>query len=402
MNTSFKKASLVIVLVLVTGSILYLESQKVRPKTIQETVQCIPGPNGSCATTEEAATVENRESVTVQVPKTSQAPADLIMKKEKEYDRYAEIVLPSGYINTDGKPLSIGELVGKKVILVDFWTYSCINCQRTLPYLTSWYAKYKNAGLEIVSIHTPEFAFEKVRENVEKAAQGFGVTYPIVQDNDYGTWRAYRNNYWPRKYLIDIDGFVVYDHIGEGAYDVTENKILELLAERAERLGGNAPTASVGGVEAETVDATKPRTPEIYFGAWRNELLGNGTKYKEGEQSLTIPLFKYSNVFYLGGTWNIAREFVINTTGGARITLPYQAQKVFMVARADSPVRAKILIDGAIIPLSMRGADIDENGYVTFQEDRLYRLVESETWGQHTIEIFIETPGLEAYTFTFG
>jgi thiol-disulfide isomerase/thioredoxin len=134
----------------------------------------------------------------------------------------------SGYINThDGFRLS--EIVGKKVVLVDFWTYSCINCQRTQPYLNAWYKKYKDAGLEIVGVHTPEFAFEKDRANVVAAVEKFGITYPVVQDNDYQTWGTYGNRYWPRKYLIDIDGYIVYDHIGEGGYEETEEKIQELL-----------------------------------------------------------------------------------------------------------------------------------------------------------------------------
>ena len=137
--------------------------------------------------------------------------------------RYVEIANPSGFLNTgmnpDGsaKPITIGELVGRKVILVDFMTYSCINCQRTFPHVTAWYEKYKDKGLEIVGIHTPEFAFEKNIDNVRIAMKKAGITYPVVLDNGYSTWGAYANNYWPRKYLIDINGTIVYDHIGEGA-----------------------------------------------------------------------------------------------------------------------------------------------------------------------------------------
>src|SRR3989344_3254541 len=181
------------------------------------------------------------------------AGATLILQfKPKEYTNrlslglkqpYVEIVNPSGFLNTgvdsDGKvaPVTLGDLVGKKVILVDFMTYSCINCQRTFPHVKAWYEKYKDKGLEIVGIHTPEFAFEKNIENVRVAMKKAGITYPVVLDNDYGTWKAYANNYWPRKYLIDINGNIVYDHIGEGAYEETEMKILELLEERAKLLG---------------------------------------------------------------------------------------------------------------------------------------------------------------------
>jgi len=157
-----------------------------------------------------------------------------IQEKEKIYPAAKEIVAPAGFINVDN--VKIQDLIGKKVILVDFWTYSCINCQRTLPYLTSWYEKYKDQGLEIIGVHTPEFEFEKKIENVQWAIDKYGIKYPVALDNDYGTWNAYANRYWPRKYLIDIDGYVVYDHIGEGAYDATEKKIQELLRERMVRL----------------------------------------------------------------------------------------------------------------------------------------------------------------------
>src|SRR3989344_6023153 len=399
-NSPAKNIALIAILIIIVGSIFYLESQKARPGSplpiATGVEECVPGPNGSCTTPLQTAVSGGNQSPTGQAP-TLQISPEVLAAKEKKYERYVEITSPSGFINTDGKSLTIGELVGKKVVMVDFWTYSCINCQRTLPYLTNWYAKYKDAGLEIVSIHTPEFEFEKVRENVVKAAESFGVTYPIVQDNDFGTWRAYGNRYWPRKYLIDIDGFIVYDHIGEGAYAETEKKIQELLAERDQRLGTTNLTSNEIAVPetAETVDISKPRTPEIYFGAWRNELFGNGIRFTQGEQNLSLPAMLSQNVFYFDGVWDIEREYAENAAAGARIILPYQAQRVFIVARADTPVRVKILIDGKDIPASMRGRDVDKNGYVTIQEDRLYRLVEDSIWGKHTIEIKIESPKLQ-------
>src|SRR3989344_4497830 len=171
-------------------------------------------------------------------PKEGLIPAG---QKSSMYSLAPELVSPDGYINTDGKPVTLAEFRGKKVVLLDIWTYSCINCQRTFPYLKDWYAKYKDEGLEIIGIHTPEFAFEKVKANVEKAAKGFGLTYPIVQDNQYQTWNALGNQYWPRKYLVDIDGYIVYDHIVEGAYAETEMAIQKALLERPERLGGGLP-----------------------------------------------------------------------------------------------------------------------------------------------------------------
>lgn len=159
-------------------------------------------------------------------------------EKAKRFARAPEIVGASGYVNTGGAPVRISDYTGKSVVLVEFWTYSCINCQHVLPHTTKLYSTYKDKGLVVIGIHTPEFAFEHLQKNVETAAKKFGVEYPVVLDNDYATWGAFQNRYWPRKYLIDIDGFVVYDHIGEGAYAQTETRIQEALLERALRMGG--------------------------------------------------------------------------------------------------------------------------------------------------------------------
>jgi len=160
-------------------------------------------------------------------------PTAKMKESTKQFIPVPEITLPAGYINTNNLPFTIGEHIGKSIILVDFWTYGCINCQRTLPYLNKWHATYGDKGLVIIGIHTPEFAYERVKENVEEATRRFGVQYPVVLDNAYGTWGAFKNNYWPRKYLINMDGNIVYDHIGEGAYADIETKIQELLLERA-------------------------------------------------------------------------------------------------------------------------------------------------------------------------
>lgn len=142
-----------------------------------------------------------------------------------------DISTPDGFINTNGKPITISEFKGKKVVLVSFWTFSCINCKRTLPYLNDWYSKYKDQGLEIVSIHTPEFAFERVQKNVEDAVTKQNIKYPVVLDNDYSTWNSYNNQYWPRKYLVNKDGYIIYDHAGEGDYEETEKQIKKALEE---------------------------------------------------------------------------------------------------------------------------------------------------------------------------
>ncbi len=321
-------------------------------------------------------------------------------QKSAMYQRAPELVSPDGYINTEGKRITLAELRGKKVVLLDVWTYSCINCQRTLPYLKDWYAKYKNQGLEIVAVHTPEFAFEKVQKNVETAVAGFGLTYPVVLDNDYRTWNAYGNQYWPRKYLIDIDGYIIYDHIGEGAYAETEAQIQRALAERAVRLGEDMPQAVV---PTEIVSPEgRANSPETYFGAWRNNNFGNGVAREEGRQTLTIPERLAPNAFYLGGAWNFEYEYMTNESPGAQLRFIYDAKDVYFVAAANEPVKIKITRDGGKPLGAARGADADENGFATIREERLYKLIQDTVSGPHTIEIEVQAPGLQAYTFTFG
>lgn len=323
-------------------------------------------------------------------------------EKEARYEKAPELAEPDGYINTDGQAVSIGQYRGDKVVLLDIWTYSCINCQRTIPYLKAWHEKYADDGLVIIGVHTPEFAFEKVKANVEKAVRDFGIEYPVVQDNEYKTWRAYGNQYWPRKYLIDIDGYIVYDHIGEGAYAETERQIRKALSERATRLGTAMPDSGIVAEEMGQDGPTSVRSPETYFGAWRNENLGNGTPGLEGRQVFSIPVRLLPNVLYLDGTWDIEREYAKNASRGARIHFSYTSSDVYFVARADTPVMIRITRDGGERLGDARGADVGADGIMTVHEDRLYKLVEDSTSGEHIIEMEVLMPGLEAYTFTFG
>lgn len=320
--------------------------------------------------------------------------------------KYKEIVDPSGFVNTpstssgQATPISIGELVGKKVILVDFLTYSCINCQRTFPYLNAWYAKYKDQGLEIVGIHTPEFAFEKDIDNVREAMKRFGIMHPVVLDNDYATWNAYGNQYWPRKYLIDIHGNVVYDHIGEGGYDETEMKIRELLAERAKVLGmGEPPMGDTLAASVIPETAIEARSPETYFGSARNEYLANGTPGRSGTQQFSLPKTFMHNALYLGGSWNIVPEYAAPDTGGS-VAYSYSAKRVYLVAEANAPVSVEVLQDGKPVG-SSGGADV-KNGMVTIGESRLYELVDNPAPGIRTLELRVNGTGLRLYTFTFG
>lgn len=320
---------------------------------------------------------------------------------------YHEIVDPSGFVNTgvndDGTPkaITIKEFIGKKVIMVDFLTYSCINCQRTFPYVNAWDEKYRDQGLEIIGIHTPEFAFEKDINNVREAMKRFGITHPIVLDNAYGTWNAYGNNFWPRRYLIDIYGNIVYDHAGEGAYEETEMKIKELLAERAQVLGeGTMPHDSA--LVSSTVSVTTPsaQSPETYFGSARNEYLGNGRQGTGGTQRFSLPQTFKSDMLYLGGIWSIVSEYA-EATSDAMVVYRYNAKDVYLVAEAGVATQVEVFVDGKH-PQPSSKSEVDGQGMITIKESRLYHVATSEATGEHVLKLQIHGRGVRLYTFTFG
>ncbi|PJE64667.1 MAG: thiol-disulfide isomerase [Candidatus Ryanbacteria bacterium CG10_big_fil_rev_8_21_14_0_10_43_42] len=327
---------------------------------------------------------------------------DRIQKKQEQYEFAKEISTPDGFINTDGS--TIEELIGEKIILVDFWTYSCINCQRTIPYLNSWHEKYADEGLVILGIHTPEFEFEKEYANVKRAVEQFGIMYPVILDNDFSTWQSYKNRYWPRKYLIDIDGFIVYDHIGEGGYNETEEKIVELLNERRGVLGeqGNVSinTASPVGVES----ITDVRTPETYLGAKRVEYLANLPSEKCISMSCTYEVRGEieQNTFQLQGVWQLRPEESTLISGEGSLFLHFFAGKVNVVAGSETPVEAELYLDGKRVEDEFAGAHV-KNGSVIFQNHDLYNLIDLKgDAGAHILEIRVKKSGLSAFAFTFG
>lgn len=316
-----------------------------------------------------------------------------------EVKPYQEIVNPSGFVNTNDQPIQIADYVGKKVILLDIMTYSCINCQRTFPYVTGWYKKYQDDGLIVIGIHTPEFAFEKDKDNVAAAMERFGITFPVVLDNEYGTWNALGNRFWPRKYLIDINGDIVYDHIGEGAYDETERKIQELLLERAERLGEAVTFDTSLVADSFTVEKTKSASPETYLGASRNEYLGNGEVGKKGVQTFVTPEEVALNTLYLGGTWNLSSQAAASVAE-ATLTYRYYGKEVYIVASANTDVQVEVWQDGVLVD-EMAGEDVT-TGMFTIQESRLYKLINNEEAGEHVLELKVKGPGAELFAFTFG
>ncbi len=327
---------------------------------------------------------------------------DIIQAKAKKYSPAIELVPGGEFINSES--FTLKSLIGKKVILVDFWTYSCINCLRTLPYLKSWYAKYKDQGLEIIGVHTPEFDFEKDYGNLLKAVKDLGINYPVMQDNDYATWSAYSNRYWPREYLIDIDGFIVHDHAGEGEYDVTETAIQNALRERAEVLNMQVPKNMniTNPADAYNVTPTEVASPETYFGSGRNEFLGNGNPGIAGIQKLEIPASRELNSLYLGGIWNFQEQFASNDNAGAEIDYKYNAKDVYFVASSESGIKVKVFLDGQLIRSAMAGEDVLADGTVLIQDNRLYKIVRGLDYGQHELKLIIQNRGLNAFTFTFG
>lgn len=314
--------------------------------------------------------------------------------KEEQYRTYKEIVNPAGFVNSE--PFQLADLVGKKVILLDIMTYSCINCQRTFPYLRDWYAKYKDQGLEIVAIHTPEFAFEKDKKNVEGAMKEFGLTFPVVLDNEYGTWNAYGNRYWPRKYLIDIDGHIIYDHIGEGNYDETEEKIVDALNERARRFGLTAVSSTIGGTQAELTSSVRIQSPETYLGGLR----GDYRNTPVGGTIFSLPQTVEQDRAYLVGKWIVTDEYVQPAEVGASIVYRYRAQKVFLVMGSDTSGTIEVYRDGNIVT-DGAGSSVS-SGKILVQDETLYRLIEDTSWGEHTLELKFLDLDIKAFAFTFG
>jgi thiol-disulfide isomerase/thioredoxin len=314
-----------------------------------------------------------------------------------------ELTNVNGYINSE--PITLADLRGK-VVLVDFWTYSCINCIRTIPYLNAWHEKYADNGLVIVGIHTPEFEFEKDYNNVKAAVEKFNIKYPVVQDNEKGTWEAYENRYWPRKYLIDNEGYVRFDHIGEGAYTETEKVIQSLLAESTEYIGANATVdQSISKPESShSVNFDQINTPELYFGyKYSRAPLGNSEGYKPDQVvNYTVPddTKIEPNRIYLAGEWKNNADHMELQSEVGRIVLSYSAKAVNIVAGGKGQLH--ILENSSPLDDSSRGTDISEDGTVKIDDQRLYNIVEHEGYGNHQIAIDVAGRGFQIYTFTFG
>lgn len=283
-------------------------------------------------------------------------------------------------------PLTMSGLRGK-VVLIDFWTYSCINCQRTQPYLNAWYDTYASAGLVIVGVHAPEFAFEQVPSNVQKAITEEGIKYPVALDNNFKTWAAYNNQYWPAKYLIDKDGRVRYTHFGEGSYAETESKIRELLGEPSS-------AASVQVSAGPAVSALQ--TPETYLGTARAERF-TGTPLLGPSGTYSAATALQPNQWTLGGSWEVTPETLTASQDGATITLRFTGKNVYLVMGGPAGARVKVSVDGQDVP----GADVT-GGTVTIGDYRLYELVSADhTLNGDTLRLTFPQ-GVSVNSFTFG
>jgi thiol-disulfide isomerase/thioredoxin len=406
-----KKIWLVVIVLAIIGSVWYLESLKVHPGASAGAGQAIDINSlttnaTSTASGTQSGTTGGSSTASIVLSSSERAALQQIATADKAAgDQPAiEIADPTGFINVSST-FTLGSLIGNKVILLDFWTYSCINCVRTIPYLNAWYAKYKDYGLEIVGIHTPEFDFEKQIANVQNAVAEYGIHYPVILDSNYGTWDAYNNLYWPNEYVIDMAGYIVHNQVGEGNYAESEAEIQKLLMQRATVLGLDPNAVPTGTVDVAAANLNEINSPETYFGAERNALLANGTSLVNGDQTLTTPAADsvQLNQLYLGGKWDFEDQYATNLGAGATITYEYDAGNVYMVAAGGaSGTVVDVMQDGQPISAADAGSDV-HNGKITISGNQLYNIVKnSDGGGEHTLELIVESPGLQAYTFTFG
>ena len=306
-----------------------------------------------------------------------------------------EFVGITKWLNTD-HPLTLKELKGK-VVLIDFWTYTCINCIRALPHVKGWYEKYKNDGFIVIGVHTPEFEFEHDTNNVLNAIKMYNIQYPVPQDNNYATWNAYNNQYWPADYLIDAKGTIRHVHFGEGEYDKTEMAIRALLQE-----AGKHVTGDLTNIQDQTPIAQL--SPETYLGSERMQYLYPNGSTNNGTQNFTADPGLPVNTFSYGGIWTIASQYGMSGNS-AVIYLHFNANKVHLVMNPAQGIKnttVKVILDGKPVDVSNAGGDV-QNGVVTLDEDRLYTLIDLHgKSGDHILKLEFQTPSTQVFAFTFS
>jgi cytochrome c biogenesis protein CcdA/thiol-disulfide isomerase/thioredoxin len=302
-------------------------------------------------------------------------------------------------------PLTVEGLRGK-VVMIDFWTYSCINCLRSIPYVRAWADKYKDQGLVVIGVHSPEFAFEKNVDNVKRAVKELKIDYPVAIDSNFAIWRAFGNNYWPAHYLIDAEGRLRYHHFGEGEYEDAEIAIQELLKEAGKTdVSKGVVAVNAAGAEA-AADEDDVQSPETYLGYERaaNFASDGGADHDESH-AYSLPSALQLNAWGLAGNWTVEGERAVSSAADGRIAFRFHARDLHLVLGpgADGkPVRFRVLLDGQP-PGNDHGADIDGEGDGTVTEQRLYQLVrQGDGVRDRTFEIEFLDPGAQAFAFTFG
>jgi cytochrome c biogenesis protein CcdA/thiol-disulfide isomerase/thioredoxin len=344
---------------------------------------------------ESAFAVRQREAATAPVPDTAGVAIPGVKTPSLPMLGLApDFIDNQRWFNTPGgRSLTLAGLRGH-VVLVDFWTYTCINCIRTLPFLKGLYATYHPYGLEIVGVETPEFTFEQEAGNVSQAIGADGLRYPVVQDNDYGTWNAYGNEYWPAEYLIDANGQVRHTQFGEGDYKQSEAAVRELLYQAGAR---NLPPPMTA---TAIMPSSNLETPETYLDSQHSQgfepPLKAGVRSYPGVSSLVL------NEFALRGTWRVTKQSATPAASGASISLRFQAAHVYLVTTSagNVPRRVRVLLDGRPIGAGEAGTDVHAS-LVTVQGQRLYSLVSQTGDAQHDLTVEVP-PGVSAYDFTFG
>jgi cytochrome c biogenesis protein CcdA/thiol-disulfide isomerase/thioredoxin len=301
-------------------------------------------------------------------------------------------------------PLTVEGLKGK-VVLVDFWTYSCINCLRAIPYVRAWAEKYKDQGLVVIGVHAPEFAFERNIDNVRKAVADLKITYPVAIDNNYAIWRGFDNQYWPAHYFIDAQGHIRHEHFGEGQYDESERVIQQLLAEAGSHVAAGLVTVSAAGAEA-AADVADVKSPETYLGFARAEnFVSPGGAVADKPHVYAPPGTPQLNQWGLTGDWTVGGENAVLNDKDGGIVYRFHARDLHLVlgpAPEGGPVHFRVTIDGAP-PGDSHGADVDAGGQGVVTGQRLYQLVrQSGPIADRTFEIRFLDPGVQAFAFTFG
>jgi cytochrome c biogenesis protein CcdA/thiol-disulfide isomerase/thioredoxin len=301
-------------------------------------------------------------------------------------------------------PLTVQSLRGK-VVLVDFWTYSCINCIRALPYVHAWADKYKDHGLVVIGVHAPEFAFEKDPQNVGKAIKDLGVDYPVALDNNYAIWKGFNNEYWPAHYFIDPQGHIRHHHFGEGEYQQSEDVIRQLLTEAGQKNlpGGYVQPGAEGAEAAGSGDAM--RSPETYVGYARAENFAGGQVAHDDAWTYHAPKTLMTNQWALDGRWTVRDESARLDSANGGIVYRFRGRDLHLVlgpGHDGKPVRFRVTIDGKT-PGADHGMDTDADGNGTVSSQRLYQLVrQANGTGERSFEITFLDPGVQAYAFTFG